>query len=117
MAAIWLCCAIDHGPGMNVDACLRDGFSTAGTAGTGLGAIRRLAHQFEAFSTPAGTIVSAGFGPGDKQPWSRPRSDDMAKACVEIRGAWSDARTRRGSWLRTVWAMASLPRLLPHRRL
>ena len=33
--------AIDRGPGMaDVGACLRDGFSTAGTPGTGLGAVR-----------------------------------------------------------------------------
>src|SRR6478672_3379980 len=36
--------SLDQGPGMtNVDQCLRDGFSNAGTAGNGLGAIRRLA--------------------------------------------------------------------------
>src|SRR6185503_6250659 len=34
--------ALDRGPGMaNVDRCFEDGFSTAGSAGTGLGAVRR----------------------------------------------------------------------------
>ena len=32
--------ALDQGPGMlDVDECLQDGFSTAGTSGTGLGAV------------------------------------------------------------------------------
>jgi hypothetical protein len=37
--------AIDKGPGMqDVDACLRDGYSTGGTAGQGLGAVARLSN-------------------------------------------------------------------------
>jgi anti-sigma regulatory factor (Ser/Thr protein kinase) len=43
--------ALDQGPGMvNVDECLQDGFSTAGTFGNGLGAIRRLSDFFEFYS-------------------------------------------------------------------
>src|SRR6516165_9130413 len=43
--------ALDRGPGMqNIAECLRDGFSTAGTAGTGFGAIRRLSDRFEVYS-------------------------------------------------------------------
>jgi anti-sigma regulatory factor (Ser/Thr protein kinase) len=43
--------AIDQGRGMkNVDECLRDGFSTAGTAGNGLGAVSRLSSTFDIFS-------------------------------------------------------------------
>src|SRR5262245_7011930 len=35
--------AIDSGPGMaDAERCLVDGYSTAGTAGTGLGAVQRL---------------------------------------------------------------------------
>jgi len=45
--------AVDAGPGIaDLDACLRDGMSTAGTAGTGLGALRRLAHEFDVWSEP-----------------------------------------------------------------
>lgn len=52
--------AIDRGPGMtNPDACLRDGFSTTGTAGNGLGAVQRLADEFGIYSTEAGTVVVA----------------------------------------------------------
>jgi anti-sigma regulatory factor (Ser/Thr protein kinase) len=63
-AAVVELLAIDRGPGMaDVDRCLRDGYSTAGTPGTGLGAIRRLATEFDIHSTPGeGTIVMARFG-------------------------------------------------------
>ncbi|HET9240202.1 MAG TPA: ATP-binding SpoIIE family protein phosphatase [Oligoflexus sp.] len=38
---------IDHGPGMsNINLCLEDGYSTAGTPGMGLGGIRRLSGLF-----------------------------------------------------------------------
>ena len=56
--------AIDSGPGMlDVERCLRDGFSTSGTPGTGLGAVRRMATEFDIHSTPgAGTVVLARVG-------------------------------------------------------
>ncbi len=51
--------AIDKGRGIaNVDAALRDGFSTAGSPGTGLGAISRAADSFDVYSLPGqGTAV------------------------------------------------------------
>jgi anti-sigma regulatory factor (Ser/Thr protein kinase) len=53
--------SIDRGPGMaDVAACMRDGFSTGGTPGTGLGAVRRLSTVFEIHSNPpAGTVAFA----------------------------------------------------------
>jgi len=43
--------AFDTGPGMaDVDLCLRDGISSAGTAGNGLGALVRLADEFDLYS-------------------------------------------------------------------
>jgi anti-sigma regulatory factor (Ser/Thr protein kinase) len=43
--------ALDKGPGMgDVEECLQDGFSTGGTSGNGLGAIRRLSSRFEVYS-------------------------------------------------------------------
>ena len=53
--------AIDRGPGMrDVLQSLEDGHSTAGSSGTGLGAVRRLADDFDIFSQPnAGTAVLA----------------------------------------------------------
>lgn len=55
--------AIDKGPGMaDVNACLADGYSTAGSPGTGLGAITRQADLFGVYSRPGlGTAVLARF--------------------------------------------------------
>lgn len=50
--------SIDNGPGMNVEECLRDGFSSGGTAGQGLGAIKRQSREFEIYSRPGrGCVV------------------------------------------------------------
>ena len=56
--------AIDRGRGMtDIERCLSDGYSTAGTPGTGLGAVRRLASEFDIHSEPGiGTVVMARFG-------------------------------------------------------
>ncbi|MBC5783931.1 ATP-binding protein [Ramlibacter sp. USB13] len=53
--------AVDAGPGMHdVERSLGDGFSTAGTPGTGLGAVRRLADSFDVHSARSqGTLVLA----------------------------------------------------------
>ncbi|CAG1018342.1 Serine/threonine-protein kinase RsbT [Burkholderiaceae bacterium] len=50
--------SLDHGPGMDVSRCLRDGFSTSGTPGTGLGAVQRLAQQFSVHSVVGDGTVS-----------------------------------------------------------
>jgi anti-sigma regulatory factor (Ser/Thr protein kinase) len=56
--------AADKGPGIaDVSRALQDGYSSVGTPGTGLGAIRRQADQFEIFSRPGlGSIVMARIG-------------------------------------------------------
>jgi anti-sigma regulatory factor (Ser/Thr protein kinase) len=56
--------AWDRGPGIHdVEQSLVDGFSTAGGAGTGLGAVRRLADRFDLNSVaPGGTIIAATVG-------------------------------------------------------
>lgn len=50
--------AVDKGPGIDdVHRSIQDGVSTgSGSPGTGLGAIRRLASDFEIHSTPSGTV-------------------------------------------------------------
>ena len=52
---------LDRGPGMaDVGRCLADGYSTAGSAGKGLGAVARLADLFEIHSEPGvGTAALA----------------------------------------------------------
>ena len=52
---------LDRGKGIaDLDRCFRDGYSTAGSPGTGLGAIRRLSAGFDIYSAPGrGTAVVA----------------------------------------------------------
>lgn len=52
---------LDKGGGIaNVARSLEDGYSTVGSSGTGLGAMRRQADQFEVFSRPGqGTVILA----------------------------------------------------------
>lgn len=56
--------ALDRGAGMeNVARCLQDGFSTAGSPGTGLGAVSRLSDLFQIYSVPGqGTAIMAQVG-------------------------------------------------------
>ncbi len=65
--------SLDKGPGMrNVAECLRDGFSTAGTPGTGLGAILRLSDLFDIYSLP-GMGIGLAFRLRAKAP-ARPQT-------------------------------------------
>jgi anti-sigma regulatory factor (Ser/Thr protein kinase) len=62
--------ALDKGPGIaNAAQALRDGYSTTGSPGTGLGAMQRLATLFDIHSVPgAGTVLLARL-------WSKPLSN------------------------------------------
>ncbi|MGV3708556.1 MAG: ATP-binding SpoIIE family protein phosphatase [Gemmatimonas sp.] len=69
--------SIDRGPGMNIGNTLRDGFSSGGTAGQGLGAIQRLSEEFDVYSHPGlGCVVLARVSdridfthPPVRSPW------------------------------------------------
>lgn len=58
--------SLDRGPGMaNLGECLRDGYSTSGSPGTGLGAVMRLADVFDIHSdTAVGTAILARVATG-----------------------------------------------------
>jgi anti-sigma regulatory factor (Ser/Thr protein kinase) len=60
---------IDAGPGVaDASAAMRDGNSTSGTLGIGLGAIRRLADFCDLYSVPGhGTVLVARFWPEPRQ--------------------------------------------------
>ncbi len=77
--------ALDQGRGMsNVAECMRDGYSTIGTAGSGLGAIKRMAEQFEVHSQPGrGTAVWVRFGSGKA---SSPQRFDIGAVSVALAG-------------------------------
>lgn len=59
--------AVDGGPGMkNFAASSVDGYSSAGSSGTGLGAIQRLAGEFEVYTRHgSGTLIRMVFWGGD----------------------------------------------------
>lgn len=92
--------SIDKGPGMtDVAKCLQDGYSTAGSPGTGLGAIVRLAADFDVYSQPErGTVLVARLWSGSP-PAKRSRVQ-LGAVCIpaledDISGdAWS---VRHGS--------------------
>jgi anti-sigma regulatory factor (Ser/Thr protein kinase) len=90
--------ALDKGAGMvDVEECLRDGFSTAGTAGNGLGAIRRLSNVFEIYSTPGtGTAILSHLWAGSHPSYSAAELPlEVGVVCLPKRGeevsgdAWS----------------------------
>lgn len=74
--------ALDKGPGIaDVSECFRDGYSTTGSAGTGLGAIARLSDSFDIYTQPGrGTAISARL-------WgSTPPPEKTASTKVDIVG-------------------------------
>ncbi len=84
--------ALDKGPGIHdVARAMRDGYSTAGTAGDGLGAIQRLADVFEIHSQRGmGTALLARVGERQGQPTgaecAASLDDRVGVVCVPLRG-------------------------------
>ena len=62
--------SIDEGPGIaDIDQCMRDGYSTGGTSGTGLGAVKRQSQDFDMHSSiPQGTVAVARVRRGAARP-------------------------------------------------
>jgi len=100
--------ALDKGPGIaDVRRAMRDGFSTTGTPGHGLGSMQRLADLFALYSQPdTGTALVARVGermtlPG-RSPLVPSLEDRVGAICVPLRGenecgdAWRILATRRG---------------------
>jgi anti-sigma regulatory factor (Ser/Thr protein kinase) len=56
--------SLDRGSGMrDLNACMRDGYSTTGSSGTGLGALARISDLFDIYTqTGRGTVLVARFG-------------------------------------------------------
>jgi anti-sigma regulatory factor (Ser/Thr protein kinase) len=60
--------ALDSGPGIaDMTKAMSDGYSTSGTMGNGMGAMKRMATHLEVFSGRAGTIVLLELGSPSKQ--------------------------------------------------
>ncbi len=89
--------SLDDGPGMDVQRCMEDGYSTAGSPGTGLGAAKRLTASLEIYSLPdKGTVIVARVWPHTPPI----EAYDVGAICLPITGErlCGDA-----------WAVRSLP--------
>lgn len=76
--------ALDSGSGItDIPRAMKDGYSTGGTPGTGMGAIQRLANVFEIFSSIKGTAVLAEVA---EHPMQHLPVLDAAAFTVPIRG-------------------------------
>ena len=80
--------ALDKGPGMaDVGASLRDGHSTAGSYGNGLGAIRRGSHFSDVYSQPgSGTAVLARLQAGSPREGDESPQAEYGAVSVAMRG-------------------------------
>jgi anti-sigma regulatory factor (Ser/Thr protein kinase) len=80
--------SMDKGPGIaDLSRCMDDGFSTGGTPGTGLGAIRRLSQDFEVHSAvPDGTIIIARIRSQGAADLSQPVGLRAAGICIAAPG-------------------------------
>lgn len=78
--------ALDQGPGIrNMGVSLRDGHSTSGSMGTGLGALSRITHSMDIYSQPdKGTAMRLEFwAAGAPQPG---RAPEIAGICIPKSG-------------------------------
>ena len=80
--------ALDRGPGIaDLSRALQDGYSTGGTPGTGLGAIKRMAEVFDVFSNAKGTAIFARIEqPENDAPPSHKSSVELAGLVSPIAG-------------------------------
>jgi anti-sigma regulatory factor (Ser/Thr protein kinase) len=95
--------AIDSGPGMpDVAGSARDGISTSGTSGNGLGAMRRLSDEFDVWSNQGGGTIVRMLLWDRAAPRDRP-SHQVGAVCIAKPGetvcgdAWDVAFHRAGA--------------------
>ncbi len=71
---------------MEIERCMRDGFSTGGTPGTGLGAVRRLSSVFGVYSQiEPGTVVLSRVS-GSDAATGHPFAVQFGAICVPVQG-------------------------------
>lgn len=78
--------SLDRGPGIaDVAGSLADGYSTGGTPGTGLGAVRRMSMRFDLFSVRSvGTVVLAQVGADLPGPAPAAAAEPVAVAAIRL---------------------------------
>ena len=98
--------SLDRGPGIaNIGESLRDGSSTFGSFGTGLGAIRRLSSAFDIFSAPGKGVAVFSRLWNNSQP---PSPMAVGAVCLPVRGeqACGDAWAMKTSGDATLFMLA-----------
>ena len=76
----------DKGPGMvNSAESLRDGYSTTGTLGVGLGAVRRLSQEFDLFAAPGQGAALVSRLWNNPMP-ETPSGPALGAVCLPVRG-------------------------------
>lgn len=98
--------AVDKGPGIHsVADAFRDGYSTAGTPGTGLGAIRRMSDDFDFYTQPErGTVLLSRI----RSKQTKPANVLISGICVPLHGEaacgdnWAIRRNGRSLMLMVV---------------
>ncbi|HXG95003.1 MAG TPA: ATP-binding protein [Blastocatellia bacterium] len=84
---------MDKGPGIeDLNGALEDGFTTAGSLGAGLGAIKRMADEFHIYSTP------------ERQTFRLPLYGRTTHGTVIVFKKWLNAKPREQSSRRELWA-------------
>ena len=81
--------AIDKGDGiLNIRAAMEDGYSTAGSPGTGLGAVKRATDHFDVYSAAGkGTVVFCRIDDGKRAaPTKAPSRIRIGGICIAKRG-------------------------------
>lgn len=98
--------ALDSGPGIpDVVRAMRDGFSTVGTAGQGLGGIQRLADTFDIHSQKdMGTVVLARFADGHRRDHRSDRDE-----CLDDRLGVVSVPVQRETECGDAWQVIASP--------
>ena len=80
--------AVDRGPGIvDVDRAMRDGYSSGGTSGKGLGAVQRLSDVFDLYTAPGrGTVVMSRMGKLRDVTVPAPRLAEFGVVSVAVTG-------------------------------
>ncbi|HLO51427.1 MAG TPA: SpoIIE family protein phosphatase [Kamptonema sp.] len=80
--------ALDSGPGMrSISECLRDGFSTRGTLGNGLGACQRLSNFFDIYSVAnGGTAILSHLWTTSNQAPPPEGNLEIGCVCLPVKG-------------------------------
>jgi anti-sigma regulatory factor (Ser/Thr protein kinase) len=77
--------AIDSGPGIDhIEGSMLDGVSTGSTPGTGLGAIKRQADEFDIYTASSGTVLYAAVRATDDEPTVERPCFAVGAICIPV---------------------------------